>query len=432
MSGQPVDPLDGPRWAVAGRVVTMDDINTVIDAGVVYIDKGVIVAVHRAADAAPAGFESVTPLQSNSTLFPGLIELHNHLCFNALPMWKVPRPFTNRDTWQNNSDYKEAVGKPMTLIGSTPQLMAALVRYVEVKSLVAGVTASQGITLSKYKGGAQAFFKGNVRNVEQTGEAALPAAHTHIGDIAAEKAAAALAEQDRVKCYLQHLCEGTDAKARQHFLDLALPNNKWAIAESFTGIHSLALEKSDLSVIDKAGAKIVWSPTSNFLLYGNTAKIKEARDLGIFIGLGSDWAPSGSKNLLWELKVARAFSAENGGFLQDIDLVAMVTRDAARVVGWEKLLGTLKANMRADLMAIDKATGDCAPQLFAPRQIQLISRSSIRRRSAPSNIHDAVHPAPISRAQRHPPPVDGGIPASGPSPICPADQGLPDPGCCAV
>ena len=75
---------------------------------------------------------------------------------------------------------------------------------------------------------------------------------------------------------------------------------------------------------------------------------------------------------------------------------------------------------------------DCAPQLFAPRQIQLISRSSIRRRSAPSNIHDAVHPAPISRAQRHPPPVDGGIPASRPSPICPADPGLQDPGCCAV
>ena len=74
----------------------------------------------------------------------------------------------------------------------------------------------------------------------------------------------------------------------------------------------------------------------------------------------------------------------------------------------------------------------CAPQLFASRQIQLISPSSIRRRSAPSNTHDAVHPAPISRAQQRPPPVDAGIPVSGPSPICPADPGLQDPGCCAV
>ena len=77
-------------------------------------------------------------------------------------------------------------------------------------------------------------------------------------------------------------------------------------------------------------------------------------------------------------------------------------------------------------------TALCAPQLVASHQIQLIFPSSFRRGSTPSNIHDAVHAAPTSRAQQHPSPVDGGIPVSGRCPIWPADPGLQDPGCRAV
>ena len=47
---------------------------------------------------------------------------------------------------------------------------------------------------------------------------------------------------------------------------------------------------------------MVWSPMSNLLLYGATSRVKSARDNGVRIGLGSDWAVSGSKNLLGELK----------------------------------------------------------------------------------------------------------------------------------
>ena len=49
---------------------------------------------------------------------------------------------------------------------------------------------------------------------------------------------------------------------------------------------------------------MVWSPMSNLLLYGGTADIAAALAAGVRIGIGSDWSPSGSKNLLGELKVA--------------------------------------------------------------------------------------------------------------------------------
>ena len=57
--GAPVDPLDGPTFALGGRVVTMDDGKHVVDDGVVYVKGGTIAAVQKAAAPPPAGFEDV-------------------------------------------------------------------------------------------------------------------------------------------------------------------------------------------------------------------------------------------------------------------------------------------------------------------------------------------------------------------------------------
>ncbi|MET0657684.1 MAG: amidohydrolase family protein, partial [Steroidobacteraceae bacterium] len=75
---------------------------------------------------------------------------------------------------------------------------------------------------------------------------------------------------------------------------------------------------------------------------------------GVTIGLGSDWSPTGSKNLLGEMKVAwlQSQQALNGQFSAR-DIAAMATRDAARILKWDKALGTIEAGKRADLLVID-------------------------------------------------------------------------------
>ena len=75
----PIDPLTGPKQALAGCVVTMDDAFTVRPDGIVYIDQGCFVAVQDRAQPAPAGFDGVQVVETGGMLFPGLIELHNHL-----------------------------------------------------------------------------------------------------------------------------------------------------------------------------------------------------------------------------------------------------------------------------------------------------------------------------------------------------------------
>ena len=77
--------------ALAGRVVTMDAARTVLDDAVVYLRDGSITAVSPAAAPPPPDFESVPVTNVRGTIFPGLIELHNHLRYDVIPLWPVPR-----------------------------------------------------------------------------------------------------------------------------------------------------------------------------------------------------------------------------------------------------------------------------------------------------------------------------------------------------
>lgn len=103
---------------------------------------------------------------------------------------------------------------------------------------------------------------------------------------------------------------------------------------------------------------IVWSPLSNFLLYGETTKVDAAVAAGVPIALGCDWGPSGTKNLLGELKIAKIVSAQKGGIFTDQDLVRMVTSTPAAMIGWNSFLGSLDVGKIADLLIIDGIGGD--------------------------------------------------------------------------
>lgn len=92
------DPLDSAPLALAGRVVTMDAGHRTLD-GVVYCHSGDIVDVRPNGDPAPDGFEHVAVVQTGGSIYPGLIELHNHLAYDALPLWQVPQRYDNRDRW---------------------------------------------------------------------------------------------------------------------------------------------------------------------------------------------------------------------------------------------------------------------------------------------------------------------------------------------
>ncbi len=387
----PIDPASSPKWALYGRIVTMDASSTVVMDGAVWIADAAIAAITRRGDPAPPGFEGVVPLETGGTVLPGLIELHNHVAYNVLPLWQAPQRYTNRDTWGNSPQYHQLVTAPMKTIGEATDLLPALVRYVECKALVGGVTTTQGIALFSAPG-VRRYYRGIVRNVEQTGDPALPEAGSRIADVDASDPQAFLTEIEHKTCFLLHLSEGTDAPAHQHFEALQLPGGGWAIAPSLAGIHCVALQPADFQVMASHGASMVWSPFSNLLLYGQTANIAAALAANTAaapfkLGLGSDWSPSGSKSLFGELKVARVYSQNNGNPFSDEQLLGHATLQGAQILGWERELGSLEVGNRADLVVVS-GQDDAAPvaPLFAgdERTVQLVAIDGTPRYGTPA------------------------------------------------
>jgi hypothetical protein len=128
---------------------------------------------------------------------------------------------------------------------------------------------------------------------------------------------------------------------------------------------------------DGRGAKLVWSPMSNLLLYGTTTGVYEAIAAGVLVSLGTDWSPSGSTNLLMELKIAdRALRDDRllgdqrwllpelspGGHIGEerreaeiaLDrlLVEMVTINPAQAIRWDDQVGSIEVGKVADLLVI--------------------------------------------------------------------------------
>lgn len=381
----PIDPLEGPKFALAGRIVTMDAGFTVIQRGVLYAERGGIVAVQDEGTPPPPGFETVTPVATRGTLFPGLIELHNHMSYNILRLWDVPKRFTNRDQWGETPEYRRLVSGPMQVLGSSGEVMPAIVRYVECKALLGGVTTSQGIALFSNRG-ARRYYRGLVRNVEQTDEPDLPEAATRIADIEAREAERFLARLRKQTCFLLHLSEGTDKAAREHFLALHIGPRRWAITDTLAGIHCAALRRDDFELLGNRGGSMVWSPLSNLLLYGKTARVQAAQEEGVRIGVGSDWSPTGSKNLLGELKVALVLAENGGPAFTEREIIALATREAAAMLKWEGALGSLAPGKRADVLVVEGTRGDPYRSLLEAdeRSIRLVLVNGVPRVGLPS------------------------------------------------
>jgi len=358
------------RYALQGRVVTMDDNLPLLGSGIVYIQGDKIADVRSSNEQPPDGFENTKPIQTNGTIYPGLIELHNHLSYDILPLWDVPKKYKRRSQWANNTDKTRLITGPMQVLGHSQGYPEAIVRYVEAKCLLAGVTTSQGIPLSGV--GIEKFYKGIVRNVDQTSKPELPRAKSRISDVEAKDLQSFSNSLKNSTCLLLHLSEGVDERSRDAFRALQFPNGNWSIIEALAGIHCTALLPEHFQILENHGASMVWSPLSNLLLYGETAKIEAAKAAGITIALGSDWSPSGSKNLLGELKSAHLVSQQQGGLFTPRELVAMVTVNPARILKWQNALGSVKKDLLADIIVLDGKQGDPYENLIAAKESSII------------------------------------------------------------
>jgi 5-methylthioadenosine/S-adenosylhomocysteine deaminase len=115
-TGATPEPLLGKPLIIKGHIVTFDPPGTEIPDGSLYIDRdGIIQAVQQRSAPAPSGFDQAAQIETEGFVYPGLIDLHNHIAYNCLPLWIAPDrtvPWTSREQWPRDPDYKPSVSLP--------------------------------------------------------------------------------------------------------------------------------------------------------------------------------------------------------------------------------------------------------------------------------------------------------------------------------
>jgi 5-methylthioadenosine/S-adenosylhomocysteine deaminase len=336
-------------FALKGWVLTPE--RAIKNGYVVVGDGNTIKAV---TETQPAG---VRVRETDGVILPGLIDLHGHPEFNVFAAWEPPRQFPNRYSWRGSDLYKQLVREPQDrLLKAVPP--KTQLRYAEIRALVGGVTAIQGT------GGQATSYQDEalVRNVdkwifgEHRGRSMIDLPSGSRGRPELEKILAGITAGD-VGAFYIHLAEGrSDNERSTGEFDILVGLN--ALTAKTVVIHGTALSRDQLGDMKDAGAKLVWSPQSNLRLYGETSRAADALELGLPVGLGADWLPSGSTSLLAELKVARRCLADQGREPNAKELVEMVTSQAALIAGLSEQLGTLAKDRPADLTVLERRHED--------------------------------------------------------------------------
>lgn len=362
------------------------------------------------------------PTIKDVLIFPGFVDTHNHIKYNTMPVWKAAKFYENRNLWPEESAYKNGVKAIYkSVYVDWPECTQSdenernkclainrckILKYSEMKALIGGTTSIQGSSsfdenssdisfkgLTSYTIGAGSkITKSKAKYLEElldscsndlarNIERELWHGHDEIRTTAQSIFADAFARNSMndpkkfpqtpsgklltefknkiTNTFFLHLGEGRDQPSKAEwaeldFLKLATPYT--------TIIHGTAFGETEFKAMGANGLSLAWSPTSNLLLYKMTTDIPSALKNNVNVSIGSDWSLSGSKSILYELKVAANVNLKYfKGAISNAELLKMVTINGAKASHLEDFIGSIEKNKLADFFLVNSKLKNKTP-----------------------------------------------------------------------
>lgn len=384
-------------YALSGTLVTPSGI---VADGILLIADGAIRAV-GAGIAVPPG----TPvIPTNGVIFPGLIDLHNHLVYNVLPRWQPPSPVGDRYDWQVLPDYFAKITDPESAMIDRGD-GCDMERYAEIKALLGGATSVVGSYsptasdphrndcdrgLARNLDAISGFYSEDL-NAEPLDYEVFPFEISYARAQSIRDAFAA----GKMKALLIHVAEGKDASAAREFRMLTASG---FMRPGVSVIHGVALTASNFAQLARNGVGLIWSPRSNISLYGVTANVTAAKAAGVTIAIAPDWSPSGSNGMTEELGYAWQWSQQqHEPVFTAQELVAMATSKPAQLAGISDKAGALAAGNAADLIVYPRK-GDSPWMALVdadPGSVELVVVGGKPVLGEPSLMKKLAHDSPL-------------------------------------
>jgi cytosine/adenosine deaminase-related metal-dependent hydrolase len=222
-------------------------------------------------------------LETTDLIFPGFIDLHNHPSFNVFPRWTPPHKFPNRYAWRDWHVYQQQLETKGYALMADQASFCDVDEYVEIKALIGGTTSIIGLGSNDPAHPSPDYGQQVDHERIANSIGILPR------DMNAETAAqrARQIREGSLDLLAIHIAEGlpTDPESAQ---ELDMLDAHGLLGPHTALIHSVGLSPSQLTRVHRAGASIVWSPRSNFELYGQTANVAAAFREGVTISLAPD------------------------------------------------------------------------------------------------------------------------------------------------
>lgn len=341
----------------------------VMHKGEVLVTAGGMIACADCDCSGAPGADTATVVNcADGVISPGLINPHDHITYAQNP----PKPHLdsmgNPSRYDHRHEWRIGAGANKPKITAPGGASDNHVRLAELRFVMGGATSAasaggrSGLLRNLDAGGMGEGITLDVNSdtfpLDDAGGELDPNAGDGCDFGAAPTTAAQILKDE---AYLPHISEGVNSAAHTEFLCTSSappPAGAHDIIEPKTAIiHAVGLTATDITKVRVDTAKVIWSPRSNVDLYGNTAQITLLDYLGVPIALGTDWLPSGSMNLLRELRCADELNSQYfGGHFTDKQLWQMVTTNAALALGVESVLGSLKPGLVADIAVFNGKT----------------------------------------------------------------------------
>jgi cytosine/adenosine deaminase-related metal-dependent hydrolase len=326
-----------------------------------------------AADCSSAsGASAATVIATNGVISPGLIDAHNHTAYNWLGEWVPPMLYTDRYMWAADRSYEDHI-RPYAAMRSAGDVYCPSNKWGELRSIIHGTTTVQGQSFEQSCANVLARNADHYHGLGHDHMATNIASPRDIDDATATSLVRSFtAASNPTTRYAVHMAEGVSGAALLSEFDSfagrdTRPNRHMGISllagPGYSGvgllIHAIPLTLPQLMEVADTDAKVVWSPSSNIVLYGATANIAEWLSLGLTIGIGPDWTPSGEDDLLGELRFALDYgrTAAIAG-ITPRRVWEMATSDGAEVVGLGRSIGRLEVGYRADIAVFGRVGPD--------------------------------------------------------------------------
>jgi len=334
----------GLNMQVVFQNATVVNPDAITEGSTVVIERGKFVPGGRVR----RGQKNIVLDAGNWLLFPGLINLHDHLRGTWLPRCGNG-PYQNVYQWMRELHAKPSAFAPARERDRVS--MPHLYWLGAYKNLFSGVTT---VVDHYVRLDPSIYAHLPIRLITEFGREGVvrtyhePQAFPSWGD-------GIVAEYQRCagRCpFIIHVEEGVDEETGTELHRL---ERLGVLGPASILIHGIGFDDEDIELVAQNKCHMVWCPATHEFLYGRTGNVAKWLKRKINTALGTDSSLTGGLNLFDEMRTARRFFGQAFGKMLPLDeLFKMVTCNPARALMMADKIGRIEPGYAGDVLVLER------------------------------------------------------------------------------